>query len=194
MDILLPQATEMLEIIPDGNAPLRLADRLPSPEGGVWVGPYIMKVGIPDDLHRDSADPWIAIRSDGSLESMVSVPERFAPMLVCSGYMIGIRRDEFGIEYVERLELTPLYADATGRTPSPRSSESATPSWGSRSTSSTCSTRYGSSSHRRRTDGRAAQADVARAPLTTSVVRSPGIPGATTQRGHNLLDRAHRYA
>jgi len=105
MGVPLPQAREMLAVMPDGRDVIRLADLLPTPAGGVWVGPYIMKVGILDDLHRDPRDPWIAVRADGSVQALVTLPERFSPLWVGDDYVIGVLRDPFGVEYVERREL-----------------------------------------------------------------------------------------
>ncbi len=98
-----------LASVPSGSSPVRFSDLRPTLRGGVWIGPLRAQTtfGLVDAPTR-TAGPWIAIEADLSSARLVSVPVAFEPLVIDDGFVIGVFRDELGVEHVQRRNLVAV--------------------------------------------------------------------------------------
>lgn len=66
---------------------------LPTPDGGLWVGAYA--------LPGHSPRSWEVLDRHGAWVATIAAPDRFEPLWLGRGQVVGVYRDEYDVEHVE---------------------------------------------------------------------------------------------
>lgn len=66
--------------------------------GRVWVKQY------PRDVAREHAT-WLVVREDGLTVATIRLPENVRPMQIGTDYVLGLARDDLGVESVVEYEI-----------------------------------------------------------------------------------------
>lgn len=88
-----------------------VADRVPAfwgylvdARGFVWIEPFDparRSVGFPHPVATAGAVTWTILPPDGARTENISLPGSFEPTWIGDHAMVGVRRDDLGVEYVE---------------------------------------------------------------------------------------------
>ena len=96
---------ERLEAAPVPTQVSVFWDFLPDPEGYLWVQPYELlqhafALGASLAGHSTSGGDWWVFTTDGRYGGLVEIPDGLAVTQITRAAVVGIRRDELGVETV----------------------------------------------------------------------------------------------
>jgi len=101
-----PGDLALLRSIPPSRRAPQFTGLLAADDGALWVGPYEAGLGWMWNPFRDGGR-WMIVSPDGEISALVTLPDRFEPFVVSDDRVIGVRRDEFDVEWLEAYRLVP---------------------------------------------------------------------------------------
>jgi hypothetical protein len=101
-----PGDLALLRSIPPSRRAPQFTGLVAGSDGTVWVGPYEAGLGWMWNPFRDGGQ-WMVVAPDGVISALVTIPGRFEPLAVSRDLVIGVRRDEFDVEWLEQYRLEP---------------------------------------------------------------------------------------
>ena len=102
-----PGDLALLRSIPPSRRAPQFTGLLAASDGSLWVGPYEAGLGWMWNPFRDGGR-WMIVSPDGEISALVTLPDRFEPFVVSDDRVIGVRRDEFDVEWLEAYRLVPV--------------------------------------------------------------------------------------
>ena len=90
----------MLEAVPASETRPAYADILVDPSGAIWLELYR------GASERDQPQEWLVLDADGTWLGTVGIPDGFSVSDITIDAVLGVWRDELGVEYPQVLRLT----------------------------------------------------------------------------------------
>ena len=90
----------VLEAVPASETRPAYADMLVDPSGSVWLELYR------GESERDQPQEWLVLDADGTWLGTVGIPDGFSVSDITMDAVLGVRRDELGVEHPQVLRLT----------------------------------------------------------------------------------------
>ncbi len=101
-----PQVRQFIEELPTPEARPAYSDILVDPSGAIWLELYRGR------SEQDRPQAWLVLDADGTWLGTVDVPDGFAVMDITMDAVLGVRRDELGVEHPQVLTLTRSLGEA----------------------------------------------------------------------------------